>query len=536
MVVIAMLLWAVVLTGCTFGADSRFAGKTGRNPQAVKSINADPIHVEQTPPSDDDNAQGYPPDVAYPEVPIEVTATPRPPTEFSLTSEMRSAVNDAEVWVVSSNKAWRIRLDAERGYPQTVWTMPNRAGNRTFVSEIGLLVGKTWSTTQVGGVYRVSDDVANEAQFLFKPDDIANESRLCVTSFRVDGQAFIGAAYRDTSNRRSFFRIPIDKSKTTRVDASLVEFGHYDVTSSQHTSYSCYVDQSRLYFWVGGYRGSGGDFWGVNLRSLEALPLTAVPNAGHTNDAIEISQTQNLSYALAGDGRGNVSTLRGAYTSAHEPIADMLLVSYNSGVIHALKGDCLYAKAACASTDFHSFDISAVTSLGPLSSLNDGRVLGLQRTSGNVFLLSFKDVANPVLGLDVVKIAALGADPYMYTDFTGATLYPAEVESTVLLRTSPVFRPGVPITDLHLQWNSQSGNVETWRGLRLKIRCYAQAAVGRPDWQEVATVADAGTAFSVAFSQCRGVFDAVDIHIEGDSVSNIFSRTAEIVIQGKQEG
>ena len=62
--------------------------------------------------------------------------------------------------------------------------------------------------------------------------------------------------------------------------------------------------------------------------------------------------------------------------------------------------------------------------VGPLSALGDGHMVGMVRNPGDVYLFKLKNDKDATKGIEAVKIVEnVGGDPYMYTDFTGATLY-----------------------------------------------------------------------------------------------------------------
>lgn len=295
-----------------------------------------------------------------------------PPGGFAIGAGMKSGFAEKVVWVATHDHIYRILVDEKRDYPMTTWNVPKRGGTRTYVTEIGLIIGKThWDGDTIGGVYRVSDDNPDEAEQLFAVSDAHNGSRVCVAAFAVNGKSYLGAAYRTSGSLQKFVRIPIDKSKPQKVDLSQMESRTFEHTSDETATYSCFMDQARNHFWVGGTHG--GEIWGVNVATLTALSPSQAPNAGHRSDVLELSQNSNSSYAMAGDARGDILTASSFYTFAHEPVSDFVFGGSNES-LKISPAKCFRETRECAQ---HSFDLDA--KLGPMSSLNDGRIAAIER-------------------------------------------------------------------------------------------------------------------------------------------------------------
>lgn len=480
-------------------------------------------------------------------------------TAFKVPVDARTSINQKEAWAVTYSDVFRIVIDDENGeptYPTTRWKIPLDAGARTFVSEIGLIIGrsrlgdgKTYPHEH-RGLYRASDDVPGTVELIYQPADQKVESRLCVTSFRVDGQAYIGGAYTNENDRRIFFRIPIDKTKPKRVD--LARKQQWDVGPGWW-GYSCYTDQARNYFWAGHW----GEITGVNLKDGTPLSKALIPNQAHTNNIAEfkVSPTAHGSYSFSGDEKGNILSAKNpdpnqadywvSYTWAFDPVSRRLLGStWNGDKFYLTDPSCFSTDTKCGSTSKHLVfsGMKNFGTIGPMSTLSDGRVAAFSRSSHHTnkdglsyfYLISVKDPNDPSKGIVLQKIKEIPGETYMYTDFTGATLYPADIEKTVDLNQSKTFRPSIPVTKLEMKWEALSQTADAWRGLSLSLRCYAKSASQKPDYFAIASVPAAGTPIALPAS-CTGKIDTIDIRIVGDGKSAGFSRTKSIEFSGTQQ-
>lgn len=186
---------------------------------------------------------------------------------FSGDAPFQSVASDAEAWIVTDATITRIDLNQSKGWPKTQWTMPSNSGNRTYVTEIGLLVGRTNNGAAQRGVWLAPRDNPGAAVKIYDPADMGGGSRLSVTSFKIGAQPYIGFAYGTNSGSKKFVRIPIDKSKANGVDVSRVEskelsslgnaFGSL-ASVGNFAAYSSFMDQTKKTFFLGGGSGRGG--------------------------------------------------------------------------------------------------------------------------------------------------------------------------------------------------------------------------------------------------------------------------------------
>ena len=73
------------------------------------------------------------------------------------------------------------------------------------------------------------------------------------------------------------------------------------------------------------------------------------------------------------------------------------------------------------------------------------------------YVMSVSNSADRTAGINVTKNASVGGDPYMYTDFTGATLYVNNAEQTFDLGEAPGFVPAKPVIRSKFRWTAKGG-------------------------------------------------------------------------------
>jgi hypothetical protein len=470
-------------------------------------------------------------------------------TPFTSVVEAATSVNKKEIWGATNSKIFRIMVDdtseSTAQYPTTTWSIPDNAGSRTFVSEIGLLVGRSNFGTGLGyGLFLVNDNVPGAAQHIWRPEDQAFDSRMCVTSFRANGVAFVGGAYFSTAGR-IFFRAPIDKSHPTKIDLSRLEKFNQ---GNGMWGYSCFIDQARGVF----YSTHWGQILGVNV--VTGAPALAPPNAAHTANIADFAVSPGAvgSYSIAGDENGNILSVKSrvegvpdhkaSYTWSQDIVSKYLMGStWAEDKFYVTHPDCFSKTADCSGKQFVFPGAKALGTIGPMSSLNDGRIAAWSRASHHspadylsyLYLISFKDPNNPGLGVTFKKILEVPGEAYMYTDFTGATLYAADVETTIDLGKGNGFRVGVPVTTVKMKWFAQSEKSEGWQGLKLQVRCYAKSATTKPPYVDISSVPEAGTEFELPES-CKGNIDSVDIFTKASGDVATFSRTKSFSVYGVQ--
>ena len=459
------------------------------------------------------------------------------------------------VWVsMSKDTVTRILLDASKGYPTTTWSGMPTSGHRTFVSPIGLLVGVGGLVANSASIYRANDDVPTVGQ-VQKIVDLAQYSpssgtRVCVTYFKAGEQEYIGAGFSGTDGHRKFYTAPVNNQKPERIDTTQGKVIDVGIGT---WGYSCYTDQTRNYFWSKANSVSGG-ISGINMATGAPLTLADAPNGGRkfassyalsttTNYAIAFDlSAASQSYSMSGDGAGNLLSISHSgniYSSAYDPKSEsVLFTDYSTARLGVLPSKCFTSNMDCSS-NMLIYDLSTIGYIRPLSSLNDGRIIGLSRGSGSVpssvFLISF---TNPLdrSSLSFTKIKDLPGDAYMYTDFTGATLFADTIATTFDLTTIGGFRAGYAVKMPTLTWTAASGNAEVWSGLVMSARCFMKGTddATKPIFAQITGIPDAGTPFNLSAPSCTGLYNQVEVKVEPAKGTVIFSKTASVNFQAKQ--
>lgn len=516
------------LGGCR---PTSFGGTAKTVPKDPKSANS--VVVQKTPSNTSTGEDPNRTDQGSEEEPFPGTVgSPSPTTVVTkskaLVVPFASSHSQRYGWIVTTQgKVFRVDLNADSQYATVEWKIEAGGGSRTFVSEIGLIVGKNG-----GKIFRVDEDVPAGSMIpkVWQADDADDSSRTCVTSFLIDGVPFVGAAYtagEGAGAQRRFVRFPVDRSKPNKIDISKAKA--FDAGSGTW-GYSCYIDQARGHFWS----GHGGTISGINVSTGQILSTNAAPNGAHISDPLPnftFKLPNRASYAMSGDPAGNLLNGVSNYTYAYEPVSKTVFgSSQGAPKITVTDAKCFSSIRDCTGKHF-SYDQNNSGAIGPMSSLNDGRVLGIMRGQVvQMFIIALKNPADPSQGLDVTKIKELPGDAYMYTDFTGATLYAARIQKTVELVKIPGFVKGKNVSSVRLRWNSLSGAVESWRGLKLKARCYLSGAGAPPAFFEVQSIPSSGTEFKIESSSCAGKIDSFELSLEGENGQSAFVRTKDVEI------
>lgn len=461
-------------------------------------------------------------------------------TQFNVeVNDVFTSLSKRDIWFVSkngtverfsaSNSTNSEGVSVEDWKANGKWTLAGgESGHRTYVTEVGLIIGKTGT----GCIYRVGDESVSTGALapVWCASGQSAEARMCVTSYRVGGKVYVGGAYNKDNGQLAFVKIPVDKSKTNSLDVAAAQ---EQIVGNGKWGYSCFTDQSRGLFWSAWYEGS---IYGVNLNTGAALSgSTHAPNSNFVAaklPSFNVGTGNAKSYAISGDVFGNILNGDGIYTYAYEPLSKTVFgSSRDHSKLSVTRVECFASKSGCvANQDHWSWDLASFgAAVGPLSSLNDGRVVAVG--NNQVFLFSLKDYKNPGAGVTVKKIANASGQGYMYTDFTGATLYAADVEKTVDFSAEKLWIQNKNVAVLKMRWIAESGQPEAWRGLTMEVRCYAKGSK-KPEFGAVNTMPVAGSDIAVEVGGCKsGQFDSLDFRVKGDGSSGGFSKTRGLAFQ-----
>ena len=413
-------------------------------------------------------------------------------------------------------------------------------GSRTYVLEGGSVV-----ISRIGGYLyfvdpsstKAGDIKANGGRSFYKLAGPAASDRVCVVSYRREGKRFLGMAW----GLGKFSEVPQDNTPpfAPQWDNVKVDAGN---GGPAHWGYSCYVDQNRLIFYSQwalqqNVEANPGTLQALDLKTMKAVTAKAVAPNGtfkSTNLTDETTGAQAVadrgSYAVAGDPNGNVLNGTGYYTLGYEPLTNTVWGNGRAGgsPLHVFPASCFSSKATCAGfAAFNSQQIGGFQ-VGPISALGDGHMVGMVRGSGDVILMGLTDPSDISKGVTATKIHNLGGDPYMYTDFTGATLYITDSEQTFNLGAVTGYDAAKPFKGLGFTWAPRDVAKLSWSDIRFEIRCYKVNA-DKPEYVKVEfPIQDAlqQTLLTSSVPQCTGKsFDGVDIRLSqinnGDSLMNV---------------
>ena len=412
-------------------------------------------------------------------------------------------IQNTKIWTATTNGfIKRFTIDGDKVTDTRMWLggAQGTGGMRTYVTEGGFLGAR------FPNLYFIDPDVPG----VIKSKDIGSNSRTCVASYMKDGQRYMIAAW----GLGNYVEYPMDDKPpyAPKWDGAPSNKGQIKMVGNW--GYSCFIDQTQKIFY-----SQYSHMAGIDLKtSYTAANINdTAPNAAFRSLTAGVSEyskgATKTSYAMSGDSYGNVYNGVG-YTSAYEKASDSIWFS-NAGTIVVIDRKCLTTqKTPC--TNFTSY--TPGVAIGPMSALKDGRVVGAVRGSGDIYLMNLKDKSNLKSGLDVVKIGNAGGDPYMYTDFTGATLYINESEQSFKPVDMLKFVPSKPIKTAVFKWVPTpavlAGNTSLeWKNIKLEARCYSNAQ-SKPAYEEVSTIqpSNLGTALNV--STCKeGKYQYVDVKL-----------------------
>jgi len=446
---------------------------------------------------------------------------PRPPLsldmEFSGDKKIEP-IQNTKIWTATRGVSGlpgivkRLTIDGDRITEQKTWRGDTgNLGMRTYVTEGGFIGARS------PNLYFF--DPENPQVAKSKNLGLAADTRVCVASYMKNGQRFMIAAW----GNGNFQEYAMDDTPpyAPRWDQPPTRTGQIQMTGIW--GYSCFIDQQQKIFYS---QQSAMGAVDLNTYQTANISVTA-PNANFRSGTPGVSAysmgSVKTSYAMSGDSYGNVYNGAG-YTSAYDKASDSVWFSnHSTSQIVVIDRKCLTTQNSC--TNFHSY--SPGVTIGPMSALKDGRIVGLVRGQpnvltgtggGDIYLMKLQDKSNLKGGLSVVRVGNAGGDPYMYTDFTGATLYITESEQDFKLVDMEGYSASKPIKTAVFKWKptlsyaAGSLSVE-WRNIKLEARCYSNAA-SKPSFVEIAKVhpSDKGTELNVP-SCSEGKYEHVDVKL-----------------------
>jgi len=335
--------------------------------------------------------------------------------------------------------------------------------------------------------------------------------------------------------------------------------------------YSCAIDQKKKIFYsqwyVSGPKKRTDDF-GVLSRTGGALnletgqyldPMSVAPNATFRSTTPKLKDyTWSVgdtrgSYAVGSDVDGNIYNGQDAnyikegprvvYTMSHDPMDDVIWISTHGtntespqGKLTVVRRKCLTTEPNCTENKDFIERSGPESFIGPLSALKDGTVVGAVRRTGNdkhgIYLLRLEDPNDLAKGIRAKKLDfEVDGDPYMYVDFTGATLYTYESEQTFKVREIPGYMPRnardlspQKLLEVRFVWNNKPGTATEWQNIKLETRCYSDPSA-KPAYEEVNITTKAGESADITTNTCKGkVAEFIDVKlskIKGENLADV---------------
>jgi hypothetical protein len=380
------------------------------------------------------------------------------------------------IWIATSaGDVQHLKLEKGLVKARKSWTAATpTSGTRTYVLEGGaVLLAKNG-----GHLYFLHDGVAEGAidkdpakGNYFRLTGVADAERSCVVSYRKNGKRMIGIGYGV-----GFF-VEIQQDDKPPYGPKFATVTAPIKVGNLQWGYSCFIDQTRLQYYGQFYQGTT---MGLDLKTMTPLDLTKAPNHGFRSTnlpALTVGPNAigNGSYAMSGDRLGNVFNATGFYTLAFEPRQSMVWGTSGTNLT-VYPHDCLYKTAECRGFASYNMMEAIGAQVGPLSALGDGQMVGVVRGVGDVYLLKLKVPGNAAGEIQAVKIAERvgnGGDPYMYTDFTGATLYLSNSLNEFDVTKGGTWDAKLPLRQLAFSWTQVEGAAEEWKDIKAEVRCYA---------------------------------------------------------------
>jgi hypothetical protein len=358
--------------------------------------------------------------------------------------------------------------------------------------------------------------------------------RGCAVSYRRGGKRYVGIGI---GSKGDFVEVPQQESPPfAPVWNNATIRGSVIPPAIEGWGYSCYIDQQRLIYHSNWYNSVIKSF-NIGTSREELDPRSVTPNGNFTSATIPlltvgVKPQGQVSYAISGDNKGNV--LNGsAYTMAADPVSQVVWVSSMEGLsLSVYPSVCFTSSNVCTGSATFALQAGNGAGIGPLSALGDGSVLGLSRTTfkgdNSLYRLSLKDPKNISAGITITKLATLDGEPYMYTDFTGATLYLTKAEQKVDLKMAG-YKPGDPLAQVGFTWVTRDGQTAEWENISLEMRCYASSEPNPPPYEKVSEPIQSSTKQSVVSAPSCTVgkkgIDIIDLRLtqlnNGTSLMNI---------------
>lgn len=536
----------VTFASCTsteFGGKAQKTAKkrdAGNQDTPDEDIDTDP---EATDPTGDDTPPGFDPGELYdtgdkgPDDPIRKFDDEK--FAGGLLVKPLEPDQKNHVWGVTMNgEATYMRLEDDKVVETKKWSgvTGGAGGARTYVTEGGVVIAKTG-----GHLYWIDPDSTPQGDLksqgsknYFKLNGPAGDDRVCVVSYKRKKKRYLGMGY----GNGKFVEIPMENTAPYAPQWGTIS--REGSGGSNKWGYSCFVDQDRLIYYSQWVNMAGGPIQAIDLETMSSKSATNAPNGSFTSANLQKetigpkAQTGKGSYAVAGDRDGNVFNGTGYYTFGYEARTKTVWGAGNgNGMLTIFPAKCLSKEANCSG--FGSFNMNSQNiNVGPLSGLGDGRMIGMFRGTGTVFLMKLKDEKDISKGIDSTAIHNLGGDPYMYTDFTGATLYMTKSETTFDLTDMDGFTSKSPNRGIGFTWLHKDGKGKSFEDIKLEVRCYKKDG-DTGQYEKWSKVKDSGEQTILLPSSCKDKkFNQVDVRLTQQNDNDTLMQITKIQVTAYQ--
>lgn len=396
-----------------------------------------------------------------------------------------------QFWIVTTKGiAYHYTLVGDKVFKTKKWTFPfYGTGSRTYLTEGGFVFtnngGRLWwidpTKTPEGALDRTSGGKNH-----WRLPGVGDDDRSCVVSFLRGNKRYLGIGH----GKGRYSELELENKPPYKPIWNVVRTGRIN---ADRWGYSCHIDNKKLIYYGGWVKGK---IYALDLKTLKEVDAgTSAPNGNFVASKFpdeSIGPASNGSYALAGDRKGHIFNGHDFYTFAHDGTSKLIFGSSRDGnSLFVYPEACLTTDSKCSTADRKVFNFKGLVgkTVGPLGSLVSGGIIGVNRNrdggfpfgasseESDIFLIRPKNKKNLNAGIDVKMIAQSVGDPYMYTDFTGSTLYLQNGDLVFDLRKNENFDDKLAVRGLLFSWSSETGSNEEWGDAKLQIRCYNKGKI-----------------------------------------------------------
>lgn len=422
------------------------------------------------------------------------------------------------------------------------------SGARSFVTEAGLVFIKP----QPPRLYFVNQDstpVNTTLSPVWQPPS-SNGDRACPVTYKRNGKRYVGVGWVGSDGIRRFSEFKMADAAPYTIDFStpstVVLSGSYlsNRWGAYPWTYNCNIDQQNLIYYSGWHFSYP---YALDLKTMtEVQTKDVVKNKDFNSDNLgwmfrqPATAGSEFSYGLTVDFQGNIISAQGGWACAVETLHDFVWCTTHAADYGAPKAallavvphSCFYKDRTCKGFAYYDLAAMGLPWIGPLSSLNDGNVIG-HTTSNSTYILKLKDPRDATQGVEAVKVADLPGYPYMYVDFTGSNLYLTDSLNVFDMTLDPKFDSGKVAESITFMWTPYAGKTPSITDIEVKARCFKKTDAAKPEFEVVNNVKGTGekTVFNV--TTCKQKFDSMEIAMKqlnnGSGLMDIENLNIEVI-------